>query len=197
MGLLLPTIVTCYSGKLVLRVDFFLHWICKPTVIVNAHQERRIKGRGWKIFLSVKRTSAALGRIKRVSTGLSGDFRRLDAGRIMYITVTSRLFIFWCWPSPLSHLQEWRIHLPVWGRQPAFLTPTVHSPGCPTSPSIWQWVASWMGRVWHSCGYSCCTYLASAPVSLPSGISFKGVSCRIFSFRFDLQSLMSLAGHFY
>lgn len=143
------------------RMDFFLHWICKPIVICNINQERRIKERGWKIFLTVKRTSAALGTIKHVSTGLSGDFRRLDARRIIYIPVTSHLFVFWCWPSPHSHLQEWRIHPPLWGRQPAFLTPTVHSPGCPTSPSARQCVASWWGRAWDICGYLSCTYLAN------------------------------------
>lgn len=179
-------------------MDFFLHWICKPIVICNINQERRIKERGWKIFLTVKRTSAALGTIKHVSTGLSGDFRRLDAGRIIYIPVTSHLFVFWCWPSSHSHLQEWRIHPPLWGRQPAFLTPTVHSPGCPTSPSARQCVASWWGRVWDICGYLCCIFGKYAPPSLPSPcISFKGVSCCISSFRFDSQSLMYLTGGFH
>lgn len=37
----------------------------------------------------MNRTSADLGTIKHVYSGFSGDFRRLDAGRIAYITVTS------------------------------------------------------------------------------------------------------------
>lgn len=147
----------------------------------------------------MKRTSAALGTIKYVSTGLSGDFRRLDAGNIMYITVTSRLFVFWYWLSPHSHLQEWRIHLPVWRRQPAFLPPTVHFPGCPASVSAPQWVASWWSRVWDNCGYLCCTDLANMLRCLPLllAFSFKGVSCCISSFRFDLRSLMWLTGGFH
>lgn len=173
-------------------MDFFLHWTCKPTVIGNIDQERRIKERGWKIFLSVKRTSVALETIKHVSAGLSGDSRRLEAGRIIYVTVTSYFFVFWCWPSPRSHLQEWRINLPVWRRQPAFLTPTVHFPGYPASLSAWQWVASWWGRVWDICGYLCCTYLAHMLhcLSLLLAFSFKGVLCCVFSFRFIPQSLM-------
>lgn len=107
----------------------------------------------------------------------------------LYIAFTLHLFVFWCWPSPPSHLQEWRIHLLVWGRQPAFLTPTVHSPGCPTSPALGcGWLPDGAG-----CGTSGLLVLHvfgkySSP-SLPSPcISLKGVSCCSSAFRFGTRS---------
>ena len=144
------------------RMAFFLRWICKPTVMCSVDQERRMKERGWKIFLSVKRTSAALGTINHISTALSGDFRRLDAGRIIYITVTSHLFVFWSWPSPHSHLREWRIHLQCgegsqhsWLLQcipqAAPLPPALSSGWLPGGVECGTCVVACVAHIWQTC----------------------------------------------
>lgn len=77
----------------------------------------------------------------------------------------------------------------MWGRLPAFLTPTVHSPGCPTSPAL--------GCGWLPDGAECGTsgllvlhvFGKYSTPFLPSPcFSLKGVLCCSSAFRFGTRS---------
>lgn len=186
MGLLLSPAFTWLVGDLgwdITSYHFFalgLHNDWQPT------SKERIKERGWKILFPCEQGCYCSGSMYPLAS--LGTFEELVLVELRTLQLL-HASVFWCLPSPHSHLHECRIHLQAWGRQPAFLIPQEQCvPQAAFSPLL---SSGWLpgGVVWDICGYSCCTYLTNMlSVSPFSGdFSFKSVLCCISWFRFYSQ----------